>query len=432
MNKKILIGLSVVGAAAGFWACGDGDVITKGGEDEMVLAAYTLGTDEESTMKDLVKAAMDSCSADPTCAAKMEGATYVPPESSAEGGDTPTPESSDSNGGSGQGPVSSSALKPVITSNTSTETSSGSTNPTPTSSAAAATDPNDLSGSCKASVQSIKEGGSVTWTFTVGTLSGAGVTELLDYQNRVKAATCNWTVAGGTVTAGNVAGTCGGDGKTVTATYAEIGDYKTSIKLGEKTIDCGTVAVAGPDVTGCECTVDEANPDVKGGDVTVTWTVSSCKAGSDTPNEDWKWAWTGATGLAASATATVSKKGDTKTASVKVTSAKNASMNVTCPQVKAVNSDLPDYEIGGTGITVPNGACGVATTSGQLRIEHAYVGSSCTVGLTIAGTEYAAETRSDCNIYYGVLSFDGTNVSSGQQICVTATGSASDVTLKIQ
>ena len=191
MNKKILIGLSVVGAAAGFWACGDGDVITKGGEDEMVLAAYTLGTDEESTMKDLVKAAMDSCSADPACAARMEGATYVPPESSAEGGDTPTPESSDSNGGSGQGPVSSSALKPVITSNTSTETSSGSTNPTPTSSAAAATDPNDLSGSCKASVQSIKEGGSVTWTFTVGTLSGAGVTELLDYQNRVKAATCN-------------------------------------------------------------------------------------------------------------------------------------------------------------------------------------------------------------------------------------------------
>ena len=92
MNKKILIGLSVVGATAGFWACGDGDVITKGGEDEMVLAAYTLGTDEESTMKDLVKAAMDSCSADPACAAKMEGATYVPPESSAEGGDTPTPD----------------------------------------------------------------------------------------------------------------------------------------------------------------------------------------------------------------------------------------------------------------------------------------------------------------------------------------------------
>ena len=253
---------------------------------------------------------------------------------------------------------------------------------------------------------------------------------MIDYQNKVKAATCNWTVAGGTVTAGNVAGTCGGDGKTVTATYAEIGDYKTTIKLGEKTIDCGTVAVAGPDVTGCECTVDEANPDVKGGDVTVTWTVSDCKAGSDTPNGDWKWAWTGATGSTASATATVSKKGDTKTASVKVTSAKNASMNVTCPTVKAVNSDLPDYvidEVGGK-VNVPIGQCvtitGTALSEGKnVRCPHTVYQSSTSCTYTFAaGTTEVTETNANCNISPGSgLAMSAVQSNNGQ-VCIEGTG----------
>ena len=33
MNKKILVGVSAIFVAAGFWACGNGDIITKG-EDE--------------------------------------------------------------------------------------------------------------------------------------------------------------------------------------------------------------------------------------------------------------------------------------------------------------------------------------------------------------------------------------------------------------
>lgn len=429
MNKKFLVGFSVLSvAAAAFWACGDGDVITKGGDDELALLNYgpPFAEGDEGNMKTLLNQAMADCAADEACAAKMEGAEYVPPESSAEGGeggeggDTPATGSSSSKAG------------PVINSSAASTTpvgssASGGNNPPP-SSTAAATDPNDLSGSCKASVQSIKEGGSVTWSFTVGTLAGAGVTELLDYQNRVKAATCNWTVAGGTVTAGNVAGTCGGDGKTVTATYAEIGDYKTSIKLGEKTIDCGTVAVAGPDVTGCECAVDEANPDVKGGDVTVTWTVSGCKAGSDTPNGDWKWAWTGATGSTASATATVSKKGDTKTASVKVTSAKNASMNVPCPTVKAVNSDVPDYIIeekdAAGKVTVPNGACVTIKIAGNLRCGHGWQNNSCEIIVNYNGSATTAVSSStgNCNS----SNADNTvAVTANSQACLEITGADS-------
>ena len=99
----------------------------------------------------------------------------------------------------------------------------------------------------------------------------------------------------------------------------------------------------GNPVTGCECSVDENAPDVTNGtEATVTWTISDCKAGSDTPNGDWKWAWTGATGTSNKATATFTQKDETKTPTVKVTSAENASMNVTCPSAKAVDNTQPD------------------------------------------------------------------------------------------
>ncbi len=187
----------------------------------------------------------------------------------------------------------------------------------------------------------------------------------------------------------------------------------------------------GPAVTGCKCAVDPVKPDVKNGDVTVTWTVSGCKAGTDSPNEDWKWAWTGPTGSTTSATATVSAKGDTKTASVKVTSAENASMNVTCPQVKAINSNIPDYLLTekmndqntylkdtkcvetyeGYCVKVPNGQTvvlsGNAASASSIRCIHPWQQESCYVTLT-SGSESMSykdqntkkEEISNCGIYW--------------------------------
>ena len=127
------------------------------------------------------------------------------------------------------------------------------------------------------------------------------------------------------------------------ATYAGIGNFTASVKLGEKTIDCGTVAVTGAPVTDCKCTVDDTTPNVATGSQTVTWTVSGCKAGTVTQGDGWKYAWTGATGSSTTANATVSKKGDTKSASVTVTSPENATMEVkTCPSVKATDLSQPD------------------------------------------------------------------------------------------
>ena len=182
----------------------------------------------------------------------------------------------------------------------------------------------------------------------------------------------------------------------------------------------------GPAVTGCKCAVDPVKPDVKNGDVTVTWTVSGCKAGTDSPNEDWKWAWTGPTGSTTSATATVSAKGDTKTASVKVTSAENASMNVTCPQVKAINSDIPDYLLTniindndqntylkdtkcvetyeGYCVKVPNGQTvvlsGAAANATSLRCVHPWQQNACSVTLSSGSASKSFTDVANCGIYW--------------------------------
>ena len=77
MNKKFLVGFSVLGvAAAAFWACGDGDVITKGGDDELALLNYgpPFAEGDEGNMKTLLNQAMADCAADEACAAKMEAA----------------------------------------------------------------------------------------------------------------------------------------------------------------------------------------------------------------------------------------------------------------------------------------------------------------------------------------------------------------------
>lgn len=143
--------------------------------------------------------------------------------------------------------------------------------------------------------------------------------------------------------------------------------------------------VQGTPVTGCECTVDKATPDVKDGPVTVTWKVSECKAGTAAADIG-TYAWTGATSTTATATATVSAKGDTKTASVKVTSTENASMNVTCPQVKAVNSDIPDYiwDEDNKEVKFPQ-AGSYVLVSDRASDWHQNQGTTCTVYCTVSG-----------------------------------------------
>lgn len=192
-------------------------------------------------------------------------------------------------------------------------------------------------GTCAPNKTNIYKGESVNWVFTPVSPSGSSVTEMMEYQNFVKNSTCDWTLNGATPASSS--GKCGSDGKTVTATYSTTGTFSASVKLGEKTINCGSVQVTGAPLTGCTCEASEPTPDVGNGDVTVTWTVSGCHALADISSYE----WTGVTSTTSSATKTFTEKGQTASPTVKVTTAENTSVTLTCPAVKAVDSKAPDY-----------------------------------------------------------------------------------------
>ncbi len=199
------------------------------------------------------------------------------------------------------------------------------------------TDVSWADGSCAPSKTSIYKGETVNWVFTPATLIGTTVVEMLQYQNAVKNSTCDWTLNGATPESSS--GKCGSDGKTVTAAYSTTGNFSASVKIGEKTISCGSVQVTGAPLTGCSCEASSTQPDVAQGAVTVTWTVSGCHALADIAS----YAWTEATGTASTATKTFTEKGQTASPTVTVTSSDNTSVDLTCPTATAVNSKAPEF-----------------------------------------------------------------------------------------
>ncbi len=201
----------------------------------------------------------------------------------------------------------------------------------------AATDGYWADGSCAPSKTSIYKGETVNWVFTPATLATTNVTELLEYRNFVSNSTCDWTLNGATPASSS--GKCGSDGKNVTATYSTTGNFSASVKLGEKTINCGSVQVTGAPLTGCTCEASSTQPDVAQGAVTVTWTVSGCHALADITS----YAWTEATGTASTATMTFTEKGQTASPTVTVTDSENNSLDLTCPTATAVNSKAPEF-----------------------------------------------------------------------------------------
>jgi len=423
MNKKFLVGFSVLSvAAAAFWACGDGDVITKGGDDELALLNYgpPFAEGDEGNMKTLLNQAMADCAADEACAAKMEGAEYVPPESSAEGGeggeggDTPATGSSSSKAG------------PVINSSTASTTpvgssASGGDNPPP-SSATTVTDLNNLDGDCIASATKVSKSGTITWSVSPAKVSTQNVNELMDYQSRVKAATCTWSIEGAAET--TVTGKCGDK---VTSTYAKPGDYKTTVKIGDKEPKtCPAISVEGSPITGCKCTTTTTNPDVASGAQTVTWTVdpTTCTTSANIAS----YTWTGATGTSNTATAQVSKKDEEVKPTVRVKTDEFSYVDVPCTAVKAVNSDVPDYIIeekdAAGKVTVPNGACVTIKIAGNLRCGHGWQNNSCEIIVNYNGSATTAVSSStgNCNS----SNADNTvAVTANSQACLEITGADS-------
>ena len=189
-------------------------------------------------------------------------------------------------------------------------------------------------GTCAPSKTSIYKGETVNWVFTPASLSGGSVTEFMEYTNFVSRSTCDWTLNGATPASSS--GKCSAN---VTAGYSAVGTFSASVKLGEKTISCGSVRVTGAPLTGCSCMASSTQPDVARDETsTVTWTVSGCHALADITSYE----WTGVTSTTGSATKTFTEKGQTASPTVTVTDSENNSLDLTCPTVKAVDSEYPD------------------------------------------------------------------------------------------
>ena len=368
MNKKILIGLSAFGIVASFWACGDGDVITKGGEDELALLNYgpPFAEGDEGNMKTLVNQALADCSSDEACAAKMEGSTYVPPEESSndnggEGGEG-------GNGGEGNdGPKSSTSGKPgpvVNTSSASTtpvgSSGSGSDNPPP-SSATTVSDLNDLDGDCAPSVTSITKGNTVTWTLTPATPQVAitEVAQIGDYKKRVNASTCEWTLEGAETT--TVSGLCG-DGVTATYNTASGGKALTAkVKFADKEKSCTSgVKVNGKPVKGCVCTAP-TSIDIAV-DPVATWSVA-CSDASNDPIKGYTWDNNMGTSQTATYTFTAAKQTLTPKVSINTD---ESDTTVTCTSPKVIDGNNPETNIQITSetITIKPGTYKVTSCSG--------------------------------------------------------------------
>ena len=397
MQKKLMYGLALAAIAGGaFVACGSGDVSGVTSEDKGNVFVY-----DSSYYVGRVETATNACASDAECAKKANNTVIEESSSSSEITEP----------GSSSAAVTSSASTEKSSSSAVINFSSASTSSSSTvvsSSSVEIQDDGTVNGTCAPVPATINKGESTTWTFTQVTPAGmAGVTA------GTKAA-YEWTMPKSTE------GTANGTGlKTTTATYAtESGTMTATLQVDGNTIQCSALQVNGAPITGCVCTPDVANPDVASGSATVTWKVSDCQTTGATITG---YAWTDATGTGETATASFTEKGQTITPVVTVSNDDNTQEQFPCAAAKAVNSSTPDYEIDGTGITIPSGSCGTVTVAGNLRINTTgWQSTDCTIALTIEGNKQE-KTFTNCNFSNELP----TSVTVGAQACVEITGAES-------
>ena len=102
----------------------------------------------------------------------------------------------------------------------------------------------------------------------------------------------------------------------------------------------------GAAITGCKCAAAASSVDVALGQ-SASWTVSGCTSRGATIT-GYTWGGAGVTGSGTTAVGAVAAKGDVVQASVIVENDDNTKQTVTCPAVKAIDSNIPDYIIDGS------------------------------------------------------------------------------------
>ena len=322
-NILLLMGVAVAGA---FWACGDGSIVTKSGDDEMALLNY--GEFNPEGMKSLVNGALAACNEDPACVAAMEAAAKA--EESSSSADSTTADSlassSSGAGSSGSGPQSSGAISGSSGAGGSSSGTAGSSGSVGSSSSAmlvsssSLTPATNVAGFCTAAVNPFTGLGKntpTTWSFTNTTTATAE--------------TYDWTFDEGASIAIST-------DATPSVSYSTAGTHvaKVIVNKGKSSesieTTCTSIVVTGTRASGCECTTTTTSPiDVTADNPqNVTWTVSGCST-SDGSELTYTWE-EGVTANGTSATKSISTGG---THAPKVTVTAESDTVVTCQAVTA-------------------------------------------------------------------------------------------------
>lgn len=395
--KKRYLGIALAALVGGaFVACGSGDVSKPTSDDEMLV----FGNDS-TYYSAIIKDATASCTADPACASKLNGTSSVAEESSSSSAGIVEP---------GSSPGSSSSAAPLPGSSSTLINFSSASVPASSATAGVSSssiaDDGTVNGTCAPVPATIEKGTATTWTFTVDKNLGMNIVL------KSSSVAYSWAMPNSEELSAEETGL-----KNTSATYKKSGDFSATLVVDGNTVQCSPLHVNGAKITGCECSADASTVDVASGSATAKWTISGCTTDATITG----YTWTGATGSETSATATLSKKGESVAPTVTVKNDDNTEVSVTCPAVKATDSSAPEYEIDKTGITIPSGSCGTVTVAGNLRINTAgWQATDCSIVLTI-GSNQQEKTFTNCNFSNELP----TAVNVGDQACVEITGAES-------
>lgn len=334
--KKRYLGIALAALVGGaFVACGNGDVSKPTSEDEGNTVIF-----DSSYYAGRINVADSLCKEDPVCSAKLNGTSSVAEVSSSSSAGIVEP-------GSSPASTSSSSAAPLpMSSSTLINFSSASV---PTSSATAGVSSSSIvsdgtvNGTCAPVPATIEKGAATKWTFTVDPNLGMNVVL------KSSSVPYAWTLPNSEELSAEDIGL-----KNTSATYKNSGDFSATLVVDGNTVQCSPLHVNGAKITGCECSANASTVDVASGSATAKWVVSGCKTDATITG----YTWTGATGSEASATATLTKKGESIAPTVTVKNDDNTEVSVTCPAVKATDSSAPEYEITKPNetITIPAGS----------------------------------------------------------------------------
>ena len=411
MKKKLLIGLSSVGLAAGFWACGDGTVepLNEATDGYVKAMLETQSIDFATQVADAKK----KCAEDPACEnemAKAQGSAVV---ISAESSD---PLSSSS----GISPLSSSSSMTIFKFSSGGDVGLQSSSSAPSvvvsSSSVEEEKPMEGMGRCFPSATTAEQGAAVTWSIEWNK-------QVVTDQDLFQSPKYNWTFDDGATPATATT-------KSASVSYSKSGPHSASVAVSvangtkKSTLVCDkTVNVNGAPITGCKCTVTGGATSVDFNTTPeVSWSVGTTCQSTVSPLV---YEWDGVVGETAF-TKEFSAAVNSYAPKLKVSHSDNTIVEVQCPAVKI--TDGPEYKVSAVGdtIKVPNEGCvtlaGTALSNGKnVRCTHGWQTSSCTYTIS-AGTTTVKQTQDNCNISPGDPLAVSAIQANNATFCVSGTG----------